>query len=471
MTDKTAMIPMEKNARLFSFDWKGFDVLETFSALSHLPYSIFLDSSRTTHPLSCQSFILWDPFETISAKDGVVRVINKDNKFEFKSDPFRVVRERLGLWSEIFDSKKSFSSFNGGACGYFGYDLARGLETLPNHAQSHSQPDLNIGLYSKWIAFDHKSKKSKLFVYSDTENCALVQKKMLEESVFNAIAPSLQHFTSDWKTQKSDTEFLSDIQKSIDYILAGDIFQVNLSRRFSAQTPDKFNPFLHYMHLRNINPAPYGAFMNFDDVQLASCSPERFLSSNKRVIETRPIKGTLPSNFSTKQLEDSTKDRAENIMIVDLLRNDLSKVCEDHSVLVDKLCDIETFEGLHHMVSTVRGTLRANQTPMDALRACFPGGSVTGAPKVRAMEIIDELEPNRRGAYCGAMGYIGFDGTMDTAITIRTLVYTDGEVHLQTGGGITALSLADLELDETLTKAEKLFESFDAEALTDRKIA
>lgn len=451
---------MGQSLRLFVYSWHDFDARQTFAPLSNLPYSIFLDSARNTHPLSRYSYICFDPFETICAKNGIVKVSNKDNEFEFLSDPFRVVRERLNLWADYFSTKSGLSPFQGGACGFFGYDLARTLERLPVHATPHNQPDMMIGIYNKVVVFDHQKNKSHLFIHAKDEKTALKEKAGLENIILSHRPKTYEPQALAWETKRNDKDFTADIQAVIDYVHAGDIFQANLSRRFTARPPEGFDAFSHYSHLRSINAAPYGAFMHFDDITLASCSPERFLSVTGKTIETRPIKGTVPSHLPVQILEDSEKDRAENIMIVDLLRNDLSKVCEDHSVTVDNLCAIETFEGLHHMVSTIRGSLRADQSPLDALRACFPGGSITGAPKIRAMEIIDELEPDRRGAYCGCMAYIGFDGAMDSAITIRTLVYAGGEVSLQTGGGITALSDAQKEFEETLTKAQKIFESF-----------
>ncbi|MEC7028742.1 MAG: anthranilate synthase component I family protein, partial [Pseudomonadota bacterium] len=215
---------------------------------------------------------------------------------------------------------------------------------------------------------------------------------------------------------------------------------------------------------REANPAPFGAFMNFGSIKLASASPERFINHYGRIAETRPIKGTIKRYADPEHDQDqkdmlasSDKDRAENVMIVDLLRTDLSKVCEDHSVRVTRLNHLESFAHVHHLVSTVEGVIRADKSAVSLLEACFPGGSITGAPKVRAMEIIEELEDTRRGPYCGSMGYIGFDGTMDTNIIIRTLVYNGNTVSLNVGGGITAASDPASEYMETLHKALGFF--------------
>lgn len=449
--------------RLFVYDWRVANPAESYAPLADCPYSLFFDSSRDGHKLSHYSYLCWHPFETIEARNGQVTITARDQQFTTNGDVFQVIRERVALWAEIYKPQKNLPPFQGGAAGFFGYDLARTLEALPSRALEHDQPDLCIGLYDRVIAFDHHKHKAWLMIHAEEESEALAQKDFLERMVKAHKPLAYLPANLPWTSKICDANYQGDIARVIDYIHAGDIFQANISRRFTAKLPQEFNPYAHYVHMREINSAPYGAYMNFGGLTLSSASPERFLSVQDRMVETRPIKGTMPSSLPAATLAHSEKDRAENIMIVDLLRNDLSRVCEDHSVEVGDLCAIETFEGLHHMVSTVRGTLRADQSACDALRACFPGGSITGAPKIRAMEIIDTLEPERRGAYCGAMGWIGFDGAMDTAITIRTLVYINGEVQLQTGGGITAQSNPQAELEETLVKASKLFESFEEE--------
>lgn len=444
--------------QLHVMPWKDTDAFRTFARLADQPYSLFFDSAREGHPLSRYSYICWHPFETIECKDGRVTITNRENQFTYTADPFIVIRERLKLWGAERKFDKTLPPFQGGAAGFFGYDLARGLENLPEQNDHDALPDMCIGLYDKVIAFDHVKGTAHFIIHAEDEKEAqahLTHVEMLMDSV-----PSYSGVNLDWHSERNDTAFAKDIARTIEYIHAGDIFQANLSRRFTAKLPNGFNPLPHYGALRKGNSAPCAAYMNFGDFHLLSASPERFLNVTGNIIETRPIKGTLPSSRPPSALAESAKDRAENVMIVDLMRNDLSKIGEDHSIEVKDLCAIETFEGLHHMVSTVTGTLRADQTSMDALRACFPGGSITGAPKIRAMEIIEELEPNRRGPYCGAMGWVGFNGDMDTNIIIRTLVFTRGEVRLQTGAGIVSDSIPETEVAETITKAQKLFESF-----------
>lgn len=446
--------------QMYVFPWKDMDAFRTFAPLADQPYSLFFDSARDGHPLNRYSYIVWHPLETIECKDGRVTITNRENQFTYHADPFIVVRERIALWGSERERDEKLPPFQGGAAGFFGYDLARVLEDLPDTAKADDMPDMCIGLYDKVIAFDHAEGKAWMIIHAEDEGEAEAHKTYIEMSLKNP--PVYRGTDLEWQSEKTDEQFAKDIQRAIDYIYAGDIFQANLSRRFTAALPRGFDSYAHYASLRATNAAPYGCFMNFGGMALASSSPERFISVNGQAIETRPIKGTLSSSRPASELAASEKDRAENVMIVDLMRNDLSKVCEDHSVQVKDLCAIETFEGLHHMVSTVSGTLCADKGSMDALRACFPGGSVTGAPKIRAMEIIEEMEPNRRGPYCGAIGWIGYNGDMDTAITIRTLVYTNTDVKLQTGSGIVADSVPASEVAETLTKAEKLFQSFAA---------
>jgi len=459
------MLDYGRQKRLFVFDWQEYDALQSFAPLAALPYSIFLDSAREGHALNNHSYVLWHPYEMIESKDGRVTVTNRDHQFTYSADIFKVVHERVSYWGEDRKIQKDLPPFQGGAAGYFGYDIARQIERLPSRAKKHEQPDACIGLYDNVLAFDHISGRAVLMIYEENEQRASIQKKYIEDSISAYHEKPSERFHANWISEKDNNSYLKDIAKAVEYIHAGDIFQVNLSRRFSTNVPERFDAYAHYQRLRTINPAPYAAFMNFGDLKLASSSPERFLEVKDRKIETRPIKGTIPSSLPTAKLSGSEKDRAENVMIVDLLRNDLSKVCEDHSIEVKKLCDVETFEGLHHLVSTVCGKLRGDKSAMDALRACFPGGSITGAPKIRAMEIIEEIEPDRRGAYCGTMAWVGYDGAMDSAITIRTLVYERGQAYLQTGGGITSESHPEKELAETLVKAEKILESYSSACL------
>jgi para-aminobenzoate synthetase component 1 len=259
--------------------------------------------------------------------------------------------------------------------------------------------------------------------------------------------------------------YLDAVARVREYIVAGDIFQANLSQRFQAPLPGP--PFEVYRRLRRRNPAPFAAYLGFEDVTVLSASPERFLRlDHDRRVETRPIKGTRPRGLVPmhdaalgRALAESEKDRAENLMIVDLLRNDLSRVCRPGTVRVPELFALEQHPTVHHLVSTVVGELDPAADAVDLVRAAFPGGSITGAPKVRAMEIIAELEPTRRGVYCGAIGYLSASGALDTSIVIRTFVTRGGELYFQAGGGIVADSDPELEYREALDKARGLIET------------
>jgi len=250
------------------------------------------------------------------------------------------------------------------------------------------------------------------------------------------------------------------------YICEGDCYQVNLAQRFDTRVEGSL--WQAYRILRKRNPAPFSAYMNTPCCQILSCSPERFLKVRDGVVETRPIKGTRPRSPCpeedqrlAQELKYSDKDRAENLMIVDLLRNDLGKVCIPGTIRVPELFDIESFATVHHLVSTITGELGENSDSPGLLRACFPGGSITGAPKLRAMEIIEELEPHRRGVYCGSIGYVGFDGAMDTSIAIRTLVHSTGSLRFWAGGGIVADSELEAEYQETFDKVAAILKLLD----------
>ena len=409
-----------------------------FSALAQQPYTLFLDSADRSHPDAKYSFIAFDPIEVITLEDCI-------------DDPFAYIQSRIDHWKAELkpEHNENLPTFQGGAAGLFAYDLGRTIETLPNTAKPSDTPDLAIGIYNKALAFDHVTNKAWFICHGE------------KAQVPEPAEPATQTTPLSWTPQFTPADFKARIARVIDYIHAGDIFQANISQGFEATLPDHFDTAAHYLHLRSINPAPFAGYMNAGDTIIASASPERFLQVKERTVETKPVKGTAPAHIDPQILLDSKKDRAENIMIVDLLRNDLSKVCETESIDVPKLCALETFKSVHHLVSTVTGQLKEDKTPLDLLRASFPGGSITGAPKIRAQEIIEELEEQQRGPYCGSLGYIGFNGNMDTNILIRTLIFKGGTVRFNVGGGITAKSEPEAEYQETLDKAEGLFKSFE----------
>ncbi len=432
---------------------EGYNPVSVFSAIHDRPYALFLDSADLKHKNARYSFAMCDPVEVITPVE--------DGNF------FDNLAKRLAAYQT--NTIESLPPFQGGAAGYFGYDLGRTTEEIPSIAKDNPDlPDAIIGIYDQVFAHDHKTGKSWLITHAPDEAAAKAKQKAFLRILEKAQPiPVFADTELPWESNFDALDYQNQVRKVIEYIHAGDIFQANLSQRFDAELPTGFSPFSHYLRLRDVNAAPFACYMNAGDVNIASASPERFLTVSDGHVETRPIKGTRPRSgnaameeFYKNELLNSEKDRAENTMIVDLLRNDLSRVCTPESVNVTGLCEIESFARVHHLVSTVTGKLQQDKTPLDLLRACFPGGSITGAPKIRAMEIIEELEPTRRGPYCGSVGYIGFDGSMDSNILIRTLVYQGNYVSFQVGGGIVSDSDADSEYEETFHKADAIFQSF-----------
>lgn len=442
--------------------------LKIFSYFSQQNAAVFLDSAQLMEHCGHYSFIAIDPFCILLSKNGEMSLDDKN----FFADPFQVLSEQLAQYT--LDTHPELPSFQGGAAGFFSYDLCHHLEKLPRAKMDDMQfPDMALGFYDLVLAFDELKKQAWIFSsgYPEQEkNSRELRAKKRLAWLLNCLAqvselPLLSKITD---TSVVNANFYKEkyhhaVRNVIDYILAGDIFQANISQRFKSHLPSNITPFDLYRYLRNINPAPFSAYLNFSDTIIASASPERFLKLNKHLVETRPIKGTRQRGKTqsddekiAKELLHSEKDRAENVMIVDLLRNDLSRVCENHSVQVPQLCGLESYATVHHLVSVVKGTLRKNLNAVDLLRAAFPGGSVTGAPKIRAMEIIAEIEPTQRGPYCGSVGYIGFNGDMDTSITIRTYAIKNNMVTFQAGGAVTADSDPAAEYDETLVKASAL---------------
>ena len=444
------------------------DPVSAFAAFAGRPGSVFLDSAQAGERQGRYGFIAADPFLIQTSKDG--RISAGDQTFT--GDPFAVVAKLL----DRFPLRRTpgLPPFQSGAAGYLGYDLCHHLERLPAPERDDMQfPDLALGFYDAIVAFDLLDERAWIISsgYPETSPEARLIRRRLRLEEFSrrleratALDPAAAA-AGDAAIRSNFTraDYEAAVQRVIDYILAGDIFQANIAQRFSAELPEDLSPLDLYRRLRARNPAPFAAYLDFGDVAVASASPERFLKLQDGLVETRPIKGTRPrgatleeDDASARELLASEKDRAENVMILDLLRNDLSRVCRDHTVLTPEICALESFATVHHLVSTVTGELKPDMGPVDLLRATFPGGSITGAPKTRAMEIISELEPTRRGPYCGAIGYIGFDGTMDLNIAIRTYAIKGRTVTFQAGGGIVADSDPAAEYEETIAKARAL---------------
>jgi para-aminobenzoate synthetase component 1 len=389
---------------------------------------------------------------------GQTTISRASGNLESSADPFELIRAELG---EMVVQSPDIP-FAGGALGYWSYDLARGNKQLAAGPQVTEEiAQMAVGIYDWAIVIDHQELEARL-----VSRLRYPQTEAMLENVLHRINDSMSLATpsAPFRLQEQATsnfspdEYRQAYEKVQSYLREGDCYQVNLAQRFTAKASG--DAFPAYQEMRRLSPAPYSAFLNWPQVQILCASPERFLHVQKGRVETKPIKGTRAR--ATEQGEDARlakdllsnpKDRAENLMIVDLLRNDLGKSCAAGSVRVPRLFDLESYSNVHHLVSTVEGRLREGCDALHVLRDCFPGGSITGAPKLRAMEIIEQLEPNRRGVYCGSIGYIGFDGQMDTNIAIRTMVYSHGEISCWAGGGIVADSRCDEEYQETFDKA------------------
>ncbi len=454
------------------------DPVEVYSRLARRPYCLFLDSALANPNLGRYSFVTCDPFEFLDvSSDG--------------SDGLTELAEHVGRFTE--STIPGLPPFQGGAAGLFSYDLCHSLERLPRpRFDEFETPALAVGLYDTVVAFDHQTNQAWIISQGFPEYDPGVRYRRANERLnqFRSwihepagqawqrtgqadsgssrftnlsrreIAPQFATSAApDLTSDFSPGGYQKAIQRVIDYICSGDAFQVNLSQRLLHPATD--NSVALYLRLRERNPATFAAYFDLGEFQIVSASPERFVHVRDRQVEARPIKGTRGRTrnpeadlFAGDDLLQSEKDRAENVMIVDLLRNDLSRVCRADSVQVTDLCRLETYEYVQHLVSVVRGELRDNCSPIDLIRCAFPGGSITGAPKVRAMEIIAELEPTARGPYCGSLGYIGFDGTLDLSILIRTITAGRGWWQIPVGGGIVAQSEPQVELDETWQKAK-----------------
>lgn len=439
-----------------------------FEAIAKQPWAMFLDSSTSNHQNARYDIIVARPIVTLSAKNGVTQVVNKQtNRTKtVQKNPLILLES---LIKQHFPStndaelRESSLPFTSGALGYFAYDLGRDLEVLPTLAKDDlDMPDMYVGLYEWAIVFDAQEQQFWFINREADPQLALTPFiHVLTQRTPQKYADTPFALTSSWHQNLSQQAYENAFDQVQEYLHAGDCYQINLTVRFSANYHGE--EYQAYQTLRQANRAPFSAFIRGDDFSVLSISPERFIQLSDRQIETKPIKGTLPRAETPEQdqalankLQQSTKDRAENVMIVDLLRNDLSRIAAKNSVNVPKLFDIESFPAVHHLVSTVTATLAEDKTACDILRHTFPGGSITGAPKIRAMEIIEELEPNRRSVYCGSIGYISVNGKMDTSITIRTLVAKNNKIHCWAGGGVVVDSTAQSEYQELHDKVNKI---------------
>lgn len=425
---------------------------------------VFLDSAAQVDNGYYCDILAADPTHVIRSRDGKTRVSDAQGEQQtFAGDPLDVVRRYIPQ----IDGARG-ECFNGGLMGYFSYDFGRRIESLRNIAEDSEQlPELVLGVYHWAVYVDHRQQETYLLGYAgdgfdDADFEQIYQ--MLQTPAPQVVPQGLQCNSALQINMNADT-YRQRFDQIKQYIKNGDCYQVNLAQKFSIEA--QCNPRDAYKSLRVMNPAPFSAYLEYDDFQILSVSPERFLQVKGGRVETKPIKGTRPrginSDDDNRQKENllaSQKDHAENLMIVDLLRNDLGKVCKLGTVAVSKLFAVESFANVHHLVSTVVGDLAEDKSVLDLLRACFPGGSITGAPKLRAMEIIEELEPHRRGVYCGAIGYIGGHKIMDLNIAIRTALYKDKKFIFYGGGGIVADSVAEEEHQEIFDKVSSIIGLF-----------
>jgi para-aminobenzoate synthetase component 1 len=435
------------------------DSAALFEAVADRPWAVFLDSGLHHPGQARYDIIAAEPYVRLVTR-GALTEVHAERTELSRADPFELLRKYVAMDA----ASAGELPFSGGAIGYFGYDLTRRIERLPARARDAERiPDMAIGIYDWAVVVDHSERRAWLAGQGRDPDTDLKWNGLVR--LFTDTPPERRRapfrVTSPVTSNLTPQHYGRAFDRVLDYISAGDCYQVNLAQRFSAEASG--DPWLAYQRLRLINPAPYSAFLSTPYAQILSASPERFLRVENRQVETKPIKGTRPRAGHPRldaeliaELVASEKDRAENLMIVDLLRNDLSKNCELGSVKVPKLFEVESFATVHHLVSTVTGKLAPGRDAIDLLRGAFPGGSITGAPKVRAMQIIEEIEPHRRGVYCGAIGYVGYDGNMDTNIAIRTLVHSHGTVRFWAGGGIVADSQREAEYQETFDKAAAL---------------
>ena len=457
------------------------DPSEACARFLDLPFPLLLESALRSERLGRFSYLAADPWLVLRSKGAALEWHSREGVERSAGDPFAALQTALAR--NALDAVPGLPAFQGGVAGYLGYDLCHHLERLPSpRFDDLDLPDLCLGLYDWTIAWDHVEGRTWLFSTGlpldggRRSERAEARARMVRERLAGVPErpeaprrPSASLVATGPQTHAlggmpgvsstfSRAEYLRAVERTREYIWAGDIFQANLSQRLEAAVDE--HPFALYTRLRHRNPAPFAAYFDFGPAVVVSASPERFLRLSGECVETRPIKGTSPRGWTPRHdsalgeaLSESEKDRAENVMIVDLLRNDLSKVCRDHTVEVPELCQIERYATVHHLVSTVVGRLRPGLGPVDLLRATWPGGSITGAPKVRAMEIIAELEPTCRSVYTGSVGYFSFGGAVDTNIAIRTFIVMRDRAYFQAGGGIVADSDPEREYDETLDKA------------------
>ncbi len=471
------------------------DSARVFQAMHGLRHRVWLDSASNPHSLGRYSYLAADPWKVLKGRDGQ---FDLDDAPLPEDRPWSAFQAHVSRDpARVAQAKTDLPPFRGGVFFFLGYELGRTLETLPAAGPAEFlTPDIWVGWFDTVVCFDHERNRAWIVSngrpeveHSRRRARAHQRLRSFEALIRDGIEPSpqdpfpnqpirplvesllsvpLSRFpTLNVQSHFQRASYEKVVERAVDYIHAGDCFQVNIAQRLL--TVQDRPPESLYLDLRRKNPAPFAGYFDLGDTQILSASPERFLRvAAGGAVETRPIKGTRPRGQTPQEdralaweLTQSAKDRAENVMIVDLMRNDLGRVCRPGTIEVAEVCRLESYQTVHHLVSVVKGTLAEGKTAIDLLMATFPGGSVTGAPKIRSMEIIAELERVPRGPYCGCIGWLGDDGQMDTNILIRTFTAKDGWLQFPVGGGIVADSVSAREYEETLHKAEGLLKALD----------
>ncbi|AWI04114.1 aminodeoxychorismate synthase component I [Clostridium drakei] len=433
------------------------DAFDIYSLFKDDKTVTLLDSGMGAENLGRYSFIGLNSFTNFKYQDNICIINGK----KFYGEPFQELNKLINKYKIENNTKFPYVA---GSMGYFSYDLGRTIEDIPIIAEEEVKiPDCYFYFYDNAVIVDNLKKRTYItaigILRSKKDSINKIKHKILSGNKieYSEILRNNTNFTSNFIKDK----YIKTIEKVKHFIKSGDIYITNLTQRFCCET--KKEPYEIYKDLRYINPAPFAALINVEDFTLISSSPERFLKIKNNIVETRPIKGTRPRGKNEdedlknrQELINSEKDKSELLMIVDLERNDLSKVCKPYSVKVTELFKLEEYSTVFHLVSTITGELKDECTSIDCIKACFPGGSITGAPKVRSMEVIEKLEPTKRNIYTGCIGYLGFDGNADLNIVIRTILMKGKKAYLGVGGGITWESEAQAEYDETLDKAKAL---------------
>lgn len=436
-----------------------------FAPLAEQRWSVWLDSGSDGEAAGRYDIIVADPVQTLVTRGTTTEIVSDTTRCNSDDDPLELLR---GVLSAYRPAPVDDLPFAGGAVGYFSYDLARRFEKLPVIAENDlAMPEMVVAIYEWALVCDRLLQRCWLVSALHDDEPAYWPQLVARftEAAAQPLDGATMVASERPHSNLSTTEYADAFKRIHSYLEEGDCYQVNFAQRFSLAVQGR--AWDGYRQLRQRSGGPFSAYLNTPEGEVLCTSPERFLQLHGDEVETRPIKGTRRRDSDAavdaalkRELADSDKDRAENLMIVDLLRNDLGKSCATGSVSVPQLFAVESFSTVHHLVSSVICRLRAGEDALSLLRGCFPGGSITGAPKLRAMEIIEELEPHRRGIYCGSIGYIGFDGNMDSNIVIRTAIHRDGRLYYSAGGGIVRDSVCEEEYQESFDKARAFLDCF-----------